>query len=133
MIYFHSFRNPGLRIDIVEDIVRLNRMAMLAPHTGALILGGGLIKHHIMNANLMRNGADHVVYINDACAYDGSDTGASPDEAVSWGKIKADARPVKIYSEATLVFPLLVAQTFAKAYYADPEHWDKKSVYSEGL
>lgn len=129
MIFFHSFRNPGLRVDIVEDIVKLNRLAMFAPHTGVVILGGGLIKHHIMNANLMRNGCDYCVYINDACAYDGSDTGATPDEAVSWGKIRAEATPVKIYCESSLVFPLLVAQTFAKEYFADPERWDKKVAY----
>ena len=49
-----------------------------------------------------------------ALKYKRSDSGASPDEAVSWGKIKREAKPVKIFSEATLVFPLLVAQTFAK-------------------
>ena len=37
---------------------------MHAKHTGAVILGGGVVKHHIMNANLMRNGTDHCVYIN---------------------------------------------------------------------
>jgi deoxyhypusine synthase len=29
-----------------------------------IILGGGLVKHHTCNANLMRNGADYSVYIN---------------------------------------------------------------------
>ncbi|KAJ1953244.1 Deoxyhypusine synthase, partial [Linderina pennispora] len=70
--------------------------------------------HHICNANLMRNGADFAVYINTAQEFDGSDAGARPDEAVSWGKIKADAESVKVYVDASLVFPLLVAQTFAK-------------------
>ena len=37
---------------------------MRAKHTGAVILGGGVVKHHIMNANLMRNGTDHCVYMN---------------------------------------------------------------------
>ena len=62
----------------------------------------------------MRNGADFSVYINTASEYDGSDAGARPDEAVSWGKIKLDARPVKIWAEATLVFPILVGETFAR-------------------
>lgn len=61
-----------------------------------------------------RNGADYAVYVNTASEFDGSDSGARPDEAKSWGKIKKDATPVKIYAEATLVFPLLVAKTFAK-------------------
>jgi deoxyhypusine synthase len=34
--------------------------------TGMIILGGGLAKHHICNANLFRNGADYAVYINTA-------------------------------------------------------------------
>ena len=53
--------------------------------------------------------------------FDGSDAGARPDEAVSWGKIKLDSAPVKIYAEATLVFPLLVAQTFASNWEARPD------------
>ncbi|XP_050315744.1 probable deoxyhypusine synthase [Anthonomus grandis grandis] len=114
MMFLHSFKNPGLVVDIIQDLRRINLMAMKAVNSGVIILGGGLIKHHICNANLMRNGADFAVYLNTASEFDGSDSGARPDEAVSWGKIKKEAKPVKIYAEATLVFPLLVAQTFAK-------------------
>ncbi|KAI9322213.1 deoxyhypusine synthase [Dichotomocladium elegans] len=114
MIYFHSYRNPGLIIDIAADIRSMNNEAVFARKTGMIILGGGLIKHHICNANLMRNGADYAVYINTAQEFDGSDAGARPDEAVSWGKIRADSKSVKVYAEASLVFPLIVAETFAK-------------------
>lgn len=113
MIYFHSFKKPGLVLDIVEDIRRMNSQAVFAKKTGMIILGGGLVKHHIANANLMRNGADYSVYVNTGQEFDGSDSGARPDEAVSWGKIRTDAKPVKVYADATLVFPLIVAQTFA--------------------
>ena len=89
-------------------------MAMNAPKTGMIILGGGLVKHHICNANLMRNGADFAVFINTGQEFDGSDSGARPDEAISWGKIKIDADPVKVYGDASLLFPLIVSQTFAK-------------------
>ena len=51
--------------------------------------------------------------------YDGSDSGARPDEAVSWGKIRAGAESVKVYADATLVFPLVVAATFGKAHWED--------------
>ena len=135
------------------DIRQINSQAVRAVNTGMIILGGGLIKHHICNANLMvritiiicdthivcyilqllksdwiiiilsplqRNGADYAVFVNTAQEFDGSDSGARPDEAVSWGKIKATARPVKVYAEATLVFPLLVAETFAREYQIPP-------------
>lgn len=121
MIYFHSFRNPGLIVDIAADIRNMNSQAVFAKKTGMIILGGGLIKHHICNANLMRNGADYAVYINTAQEFDGSDAGARPDEAVSWGKIRADSKSVKVYAEASLVFPLIVSETFAKGYHQEKE------------
>ncbi|NWU42122.1 DHYS synthase, partial [Hylia prasina] len=96
MIFFHSYKRPGLVLDIVEDLRLINTQAIFAAKTGMIILGGGLVKHHIANANLMRNGADFSVYVNTAQEFDGSDSGARPDEAVSWGKIRVDATPVKV-------------------------------------
>jgi deoxyhypusine synthase len=78
-----------------------------------IILGGGVVKHHISNANLMRNGAERAVFINTGQEFDGSDSGASPDEAVSWGKIKPNADMVKVCCDATIAFPLLVAESFS--------------------
>ncbi|KAM8710672.1 hypothetical protein ACLKA7_017316 [Drosophila subpalustris] len=118
MMYFHSFRQPGLVVDILSDLRRLNTMAVKAVNSGMIIVGGGIIKHHICNANLMRNGADYSVFINTASEFDGSDSGARPDEAVSWGKIRKEATPVKVYAEATLVFPLIVGETFAKRHFS---------------
>jgi len=116
MLYFHTFKaSPQqLRIDIVEDIRKINTIAVRAKRAGIIILGGGVVKHHIANACLMRNGAESAVYINTAQEFDGSDAGARPDEAISWGKIKVDGESVKVYGEATVVFPIIVAATFAK-------------------
>ena len=103
MIYFHTLKNTlsndtprHLCLDIVPDLVSINTLALRAHCTGIIILGGGLIKHHICNANLMRNGADYAVYINTSAEFDGSDAGASPEEAISWGKIRAGAESVKV-------------------------------------
>ncbi|TMW83359.1 hypothetical protein EJD97_001940 [Solanum chilense] len=121
MLYFHSYqkgdqdRNPGLVLDIVGDVRAMDNEAVYAGlrKTGIIILGGGLPKHHICNANMMRNGADFAVLINTAQEYDGSDSGARPDEAVSWGKIRVGAKRVKVHCDATIAFPILVAETFA--------------------
>lgn len=126
MIYFHSYQRPGLVLDLVQDIRKLNSMAVWARKTGMIILGGGVIKHHICNANLMRNGAEYAVYVNTGQEFDGSDSGARPDEAVSWGKIKTDATPVKVYADASIIFPLLVAMTFAKNWEPKPPMEKKK-------
>ena len=86
-------------LESFADIRLINGEAIHASprKTGVIILGGGLPKHHICNANMFRNGADYAVYINTAQEFDGSDSGAQPDEAVSWGKIKGSAKPVKVY------------------------------------
>lgn len=83
MLYMHSFRHPGLIVDINQDIRAINSIAVKAKKSGVIILGGGIIKHHICNANLMRNGADFAVYVNTGQEFDGSDSGAKISEAVS--------------------------------------------------
>ncbi|XP_042435427.1 deoxyhypusine synthase isoform X2 [Zingiber officinale] len=119
MLYCHSVRHPGLHIDIVQDIRAMNGEAVHVGlrKTGIIILGGGLPKHHICNANMFRNGADYAVYINTAQEFDGSDSGAQPDEAISWGKIRGSAKTIKVHCDATLAFPLLVAATFARKFH----------------
>ena len=89
---------------------------LLSTHAvlGLIILEGSLRKHHILNANAMRGGADYVVYVNTAGEFDGYDSGALPDEAFTWGKLSLDATPVKLFAEASLVFPLIARQTFFK-------------------
>ena len=64
MLYYHSYDREGFIVDIAGDIRRLNNIARRAKKSGMIILGGGISKHHTCNANLMRNGADFVVYIN---------------------------------------------------------------------
>ncbi len=114
MLYFHSYENPDFKIDDIQDIRKLHDLTITAKKTGLIILGGGVVKHHILNSNMMRNGADYAVYINTGQEYDGSDSGARPDEAVSWGKILPGAQSVKVFGDATILFPLIVAKTFAQ-------------------
>ena len=113
-IYFFKFKHPDFIVDIAEDAKRLNDTTIGLKKSGLIILGSGVIKHHILNANMLRNGADYAVYINTAQEFDGSDSGATPDEAVSWGKIIPNAESVKVYGDATILFPILVAESFAK-------------------
>ncbi|CAG9314680.1 unnamed protein product [Blepharisma stoltei] len=114
MLYMHSYANPGLILDVIGDVKRINNMAFDAKHSGMFIIGGGVPKHHTNNANLMRNGADFSVNVNTGLEHEGSDSGAPPDEAVSWGKIKSGSTPIKLFAEATLVVPLIVAESFYK-------------------
>ena len=114
MIYFYKFKNPNFKLDLIKDAFELNNSTIGKKRTAIIILGGGVVKHSICNANLYRNGADYAVYINTAEEFDGSDSGANPDEAVSWGKIRKNAESVKVHGDATIIFPLIVAKAFVE-------------------
>ena len=113
-IYFFKYKKSDFAIDMTGDIKEINDSTIGLEKSGLILLGSGIIKHHILNANMFRNGADYTVYINDAQEYNGSDAGALPEEAVSWGKILPNAERIKVHGDVTLLFPILVAETFAK-------------------
>ncbi len=109
IIFFFEHQHPGFKLDLVAETKRFHTITLDAKKTGALILGAGLVKHMILNSNMLRNGMDYCVYVNTAAEFDASDSGARPDEAVSWGKLLPDAQVVKVFADATIVLPLIVA------------------------
>ena len=113
MLYFYKIENKSnLKIDVAEDIVKLNDIAVYSKKTACIVLGGSLPKHSIINANLFREGTDYAIYITTAVPWDGSLSGAPPEEGVSWGKIQAKADYVEVWADASLVFPILVYGVF---------------------
>lgn len=115
MVYFFKSKHDDFKIDLVEETKQLNDSTTGLEKSGVIILGAGLIKHAILNAHLYRNGADYAVYINNAQEFDGSDAGALPEEAISWGKLTPEVKSVKVYGDATIFFPLIMAECFAKS------------------
>jgi len=114
MISFFKYENPGFKLDISDDILKINELAITSKKTGIIVLGGNFPKHHVCNANLFRGGADYAVYITLETEEGGCDSGARIDEAKSWGKIKPQAKAVKVFGDATILFPLIVAGAFTK-------------------
>lgn len=105
-LYLFS-QEKKVEIDLMADMELLSDYVFNAKKTGALILGGGISKHHVIGANLFRGGLDYAVYITSAVEYDGSLSGARPREGVSWGKIKEKANKVYVWGEITSVLPLI--------------------------
>lgn len=117
MIHFFMYKHPEFKMDVAKDIHKLNEFTITQKKTGVITLGRGMMKHHILNTNMMRNGYDYGVFINTGEEWDGADSNARPDEAVSWGKMaggKVGGKSIKVFGDATILFPLIVAQTFAK-------------------
>ena len=113
LYYYKQGYDSEIGIEILDDYDSLIEDGLLSETTGLIAVGGGVPKHHAIMTNLFRGGADYVVYISTGMEGDGSLSGAPPNEAVSWGKIKeAETNYTQIEAEATLVFPLLVAAAF---------------------
>jgi deoxyhypusine synthase len=115
LYYYRQRHDAEIDIKLLDDYERLIEGGMDADTTGLIAVGDGVPKHHAIMTNLFRGGADYAVYISTGMEGDGSLSGAPPDEAVSWGKIKEDeTNYTQVQAEATLVFPLLVAGAFVQ-------------------
>ncbi|MFH0848334.1 MAG: deoxyhypusine synthase [archaeon] len=103
-----------LVIDELQDMSRLINLGFDADKSGAIILGGGVPKHHTLIANIFRDGVDSAVQITMDRPEPGGLSGASLEEAISWSKVRERARYVSVISDATICFPLIVAAVLDK-------------------
>lgn len=106
-MYYQFHRK--LRIDLFADEQMLSEMTNDAKYTGAIIIGGGISKHHVIWWNQFRGGLDFCIYLTTAEEYDGSLSGARIREAVSWGKVKGNAKKMTVEGDATITLPLIYA------------------------
>ncbi len=95
-------------IDLLKDEQDLSDIVYSAKKTGALMLGGGISKHHTLWWNQFREGLDYAVYITSANEYDGSLSGAQVREAISWGKVSMKASQVTVFGEVTTLLPFMI-------------------------
>ena len=102
-------QHKDFKINVLKDEQLLNDQVWDAEKTGALIVGGGISKHHTIWWNQFKGGLDYVVYLTTAIEEDGSLSGARPREAVSWGQIKENAEKILIFGEASSILPLIVS------------------------
>lgn len=106
-LYYQSHKN--FIVDIMLDQQLIADTVFSSKKLAALILGGGIAKHHTIWWAQFKGGLDYAVYVTTASEYDGSLSGAQLREAISWSKLKPKARHVTVIADATIVLPLLVA------------------------
>ena len=100
-------RLKTLFINPFRDFSRLVDMTYEAKRTGAIILGGGMPKHHVLIANSYRGGVDTAIQITLDRPEGGGASGAPLEEAISWGKIREHTKLVTIVGDAMVIFPIL--------------------------
>lgn len=107
-IWIFSQTHP-LAIDLWGDERELGDLIFSKRRAGALVIGGGISKHHVIWWSQFRGGLDYAVYLTSAVEWDGSLSGARVKEAISWGKVKKGAKRVTVEGEATVLLPLMIA------------------------
>jgi deoxyhypusine synthase len=108
-LWFFSQDHKDFRINLLKDEGELSNLMFDSKTSGALIVGGGISKHHTIWWNQFKDGLDFVVYVSTADEWDGSLSGARPREAVSWGKISEKAKRIMIEGDATVVVPIMTS------------------------
>jgi deoxyhypusine synthase len=109
------------QVDLLPDEQRLSDLVFDAERSGAILLGGGISKHHTIWWNQFRDGLDAALYITSAVEWDGSLSGARTREAVSWGKVKPKAHHVTVEGDITVLLPWMVGAALERL--GRPSRW----------
>jgi len=101
-------QDHDFKLNLLKDSGQLSDIVFSTKKSGALLIGGGISKHHTLWWNQFKDGLNYAVYISTAVEWDGSLSGARPREAVSWGKINEKADKIMIEGDASIILPIMV-------------------------
>ncbi|MFA5415145.1 MAG: deoxyhypusine synthase [Methanoregula sp.] len=108
--YWLFSQTNKVTVDAFADMPALMDRCFTAKKAGALLIGGGVPKNFILQSMLMTpNGFSYAVQLTGDRPDLGGLSGATLDEARSWGKITEEAQAVTVYGDATITLPVLVA------------------------
>lgn len=99
-----------LNVDAFADMKEIIDICYEAKNPGALLVGGGVPKNYIFQSMLVTHQEfEYAIQLTMDTPQTGGLSGATLDEARSWGKVSETARSVTVHSDATITLPLLVA------------------------
>ena len=108
--YWLFSQTNNVTVDAFADMPSLMDICFTTKKAGALLIGGGVPKNFILQSMLMTpNGFDYAVQLTGDRPDLGGLSGATLDEARSWGKITEEAQAVTVYGDATITLPVIVA------------------------
>ncbi|RZN16011.1 MAG: deoxyhypusine synthase [Methanosarcinales archaeon] len=103
-------QSNSFTIDALADMQELIDLCYEAKRAGAFFVGGGVPKNFILQSMLLTpKDFDYAIQLTMDRPETGGLSGATLDEARSWGKIGENAKSVTVYSDATITLPLIVA------------------------
>lgn len=113
-LWLFKQQHADFGVDVMRDEQELSDIVFTAKKAGAIMIGGGISKHHVIWWNQFRGGLDYAVYLTTAEEWDGSLSGARIREAVSWGKVKENAPYITVEGDATITLPMLAGSVIGE-------------------
>ena len=114
-LWLFKQQHSDFNVDVMKDEQELSDIVFTAKKAGAIMIGGGISKHHVIWWNQFRGGLEYAVYLTTAEEWDGSLSGARIREAVSWGKVKEDAQYITVEGDATITLPMLASSVMGES------------------
>ncbi|MBT3985677.1 deoxyhypusine synthase family protein [archaeon] len=105
-LYLFQQNHPDFIVDVVQDFGKILLCTSHDEKKGVIALGGSISKHHAILCTLLNGGAEYAVYMTTAHKTSGSMSGATTNEAKSWGKVKDDSDIATVIGDVTFTFPL---------------------------
>jgi deoxyhypusine synthase len=107
-LYMFQQKHPDFMVDTIKDMERITVDLSFDEKKGLISLGGSISKHYAVFAALLSGGFDYAVYMTTSHASSGSMSGATTQEAKSWGKIKDDGEAATVNGDVCITFPLMM-------------------------
>ena len=105
-LFLYQQKHPDFIVDVVKDFGNILYSSSYDEKKAVIALGGSISKHHAILSTLLNGGAEYAVYMTTAHKTSGSMSGATTDEAKSWGKVKDDSDVATVIGDVTIMFPL---------------------------
>jgi len=113
-LYMFQQKNPDFVVDTIQDMARITEDTSFDEKKALISLGGSISKHYATFATLLSGGLDYAIYLTTSHASSGSMSGATTQEAKSWGKIKDDGQAATVNGDVCITFPLLICSSLDK-------------------
>jgi deoxyhypusine synthase len=105
-LYLFQQKHRDFVIDVVADFGNILFSSSHDEKKAVIALGGSISKHHAILCTLLNGGASYAVYMTTAHKTSGSMSGATTNEAKSWGKVKDESDVATVHGDVTITFPL---------------------------
>lgn len=109
-LFMFQQKHPDFIVDVIQDMERVVTDLSFDEKKGLISLGGSISKHYAIFAALLAGGFDYAVYMTTSSPQSGSMSGATTQEAKSWGKLRDDAEAATVKGDVTITFPLMMTK-----------------------